>query len=158
MLSTAPACSGSSGSSKWIFSKQGSWGNWRREEACPYGHVLVGARARSERKRRSGTDDTAGCSSLYVFMQNLSGWHSAVGYDKKLLIKGEPVTSSFRMYSNYCPMCLAFINALTTLKYFSTIWARSKHPLPTKVDWGLDLELVGHQVLLRVVPTMCMFG
>ena len=49
-------------------------------------------------------------------MHNLSGWHSAVGYDKKLLIQGEPVTSSLSLYSYY--WCLALRKALTGLYNF----------------------------------------
>ena len=151
IFSRAPACSGSSGQSKWIFSKIGSWGDLWWEKACPNGHVMVGARARSESNQGSQSDDTAGCSIFCASMHNLNGWHSAVGYDKKLLIQGEPVTSSLSLYSYY--WCLALRKALTGLYNFQYLGA-SKTPLARLwIGWSPgSTKSCAHNVYVCITP------
>ena len=60
-------CNYASGQSKWIYSKEGSFGKWTSDVQCPGEYMLVGARARSESDQGNYSDDTAG----RVFSSNM---------------------------------------------------------------------------------------
>ena len=53
-------CAYTSGQSKWIYSKEGSFGKWTSDVQCPSEYMLTGARARSESDQGNYSDDTAG--------------------------------------------------------------------------------------------------
>ena len=68
-------CEYTSGQSKWIYSKEGSFGKWTSDVQCPREYMLAGARARSESNQGGSNDDTAGrvfSSSLWFYHKELN--------------------------------------------------------------------------------------